>query len=375
MDDDNNDANTALENENDDDAFAGYVPESIDPGRWLLYGTVAVVVVLMYVVMPLMVCATRRQQQKGRRIVPENESKLSAHQSSVSVDVGRGIPDRRLRDEDHVLASGEMFVTPKQPPDKYRATFWTIFRMDKESLQLLRYAIPFTVYSLAGSMMENVCLALVGIYVGTKELAAYVLVILLTELTDQFLRGCIRANATLCAHAIGANNNALAGRYFQLSILIYMLAGVPVAIFWTRHTESVILWLDWGDDMVASYAAQFAQIYIWSQVVKSVQLAFKQILDVVNKEVFNTFIGFMEEAFNMIGILIACKRGWEVTLPMVAWIYLFNAVAFMILTLLIAIYSGWLIPFRKGIFGFVAVLVSCGQTCWDNSVCAIADAS
>ena len=302
-----------------------------------------------------MVLATRKQQRKGRRLNAEIERKLNQTQSTVLVDAAPMILDHSSPGDHYVAANEETFVNP---PDRYKATCRTIFRIDTESWQLLRYAIPYTMDSLANSVMENVCLALVGIYVGTKELAAYVLVILLTELTDQFLRGCIRANTTLCAHAIGANNNVLAGHYFQLSLVIYLLAGVPAALFWTRHTERIILWLAWGDDMVASYAAQFAKIYIWSQVVKSVQLAFKQILDLVNKEVFNTFMGIVEEAFNMIGLLIACECGWEVTLPMVAWIYLVNAVVFMTLTMLISMCSGWLMPFRKGMFGWYAIFVS-----------------
>lgn len=363
MDDYYNDVNNALDIENEDDTFAGYVPQSIDPGRWLLHGTLAVVVVLMYMVMPLMVCISKRQKKKVR--IAEKERNSSGAQSSVTVDTVPRIPDPPMQDEHHVFVNGEMFGVPKKLPDKYRATCWTIFRIDRESRQLLRYAIPFTVYSLASSTMENVCLALVGIYIGTKELAAYVLVILLTELTDQFLRGCIRANTTLCAHAIGANNNVLAGRYFQLSILIYLLAAVPVALFWTRYTERVILWLDWGDDTVASYAGQFAQVYVWSQVVKSMQLALKYMLDWENKEIFNTLIEFLEEAFTVIAILIACVRGWKVTLPMVGWIYLLNTVIFAMFTLLVSIYAGWLSPFRKGMLDFVAVFVSRGQACCD----------
>jgi hypothetical protein len=93
-------------------------------------------------------------------------------------------------------------------------------------------------------------------------------------------------------------------------------------------------------------------------------LALKYMLDCVNKEVFNTLVQFLEEAFTVIAILIACIRGWEVTLPMVGWIYLLNTVIFAMFTLLVSIYAGWLTPFRKGMLDFVAVFVS-GQACCD----------
>lgn len=209
--------------------------------------------------------------------------------------------------------------------------------------------------------MQNVCLALVGNFIGTKHLAAYVMVILLTDLTDEFLKGAIHANTTLCAHAIGANNNLLAGRYVQLSIIFYLFAGIPVAIVWMTYTDKIILWLGWGDEMVASYAVEFAQIYIWSRLFNAVQLAFAQLLDVANKEIFTTFIGLAEEAVNMIALIIAFTHGLDVTLQSVAWLYLANSVIFLSLMLVVAIFMGWLKPFRRGIFGSFALIVSPGQ--------------
>ena len=336
--------------ENNDDTFDGYVPQSCDPGKWLLIGTSVVVFVLLYLVAPIMIYATRRRRKKKE-----------ADDAQVSV-LDDGMPAMTPPNftppgrSDYFEINSDVGKT--LPSEKYRSGCCHVVQIDHESWQLISYAIPFTFFSVADSAMENVCLALVGIYVGTKELAAYVVVILLTEVTDQFLKGCIRANTTLCAHAVGASNNALAGRYVQLSITIYMVTGIPVSMFWMWCTESVVLWLDWGDDMVAGYSAEFARVYIWSQVAKALQLCFQQILVIVNQEMLSAFITFMGEAFNTAGLIIAIKCGWVVTLPIVAWIYLINSIFFALLTMLIATTSGWLKPFMSGLFDCCAVCVS-----------------
>jgi O-antigen/teichoic acid export membrane protein len=324
--------------ENGDDLvedFSDHAPQGYDPGIWLFSGTAILVMVQFMCCMPILVWITRKLKAKKREAPSFQESLYQKFQ----------------------------YLSPL---DKAKGKSWKVPKLDKESRYLLLYSIPFAIYSVGHALMENACLVMVGNFIGSKELAAYVLTILLTDLSGQFLRGVIHANTTLCAQAIGANNYHLAGQYIQLSITLYLAFSIPIAFFWSAYMKSLILQLDWGDDTVANYAHDFVNIYIWSQVADSMHLAMKLILDVVGKEVFSAIIGLIEEALNTLFIATACLRGWKVSLQMVAWIYLVNACTFTFLTLAITASMGWLQPFREGILQWFAIFVSLNRICHKN---------
>ena len=145
---DNNDNNDGNGREYDDDSFEGYIPQTADPGRWLLWGTLAAVMMLMLVIMPIMVYATKTQRKKEKLAV-EIQMTMSGSQAPpdydalVDKDTAQPAPSFVIMNGENVI-SRAIFRT--KPTDKHKATCWTIFRIDKESRHLLRYTFPSTVY-------------------------------------------------------------------------------------------------------------------------------------------------------------------------------------------------------------------------------------
>lgn len=326
----------------DDDSFEDYVPVAVDPGPLLFWLTLAVVMILMLVIMPIMVGATKKKRRKKKKKI---------------VELTMANPDENTS-YINIAGMGSHPLPPPVPYDKYRATCWSVFRVDKEARRILRYTIPFTIYAVAAAIMDSVCVALIGNYIGTKQLAAYVLVNLLTALSDEFLKGTMHANTTLCAHAIGAANNTLAGSYVQLSIMFYFVLGVPVAIFWMFFTGDLILWLSWGDEHVAQYADEFVRIYIWSKFASAVHMAFDQLLDVANREIFTTVVGLLESAATVFILVALFVGNTDATLRHVALVHVVTSAVFLAIMLGISYIAGWLKPFRQGIFGSLAITVS-----------------
>lgn len=356
---------------NDDDSFEGYISSTVDPGPLLFWITMLAVVLLMVVIMPVMVKFTkkRRKRKKKKKAAllemakasgdcDDDDAATTTMTDGGTSDVADGYVMIEDDDEEPAEALPANLQELQVAADKYKASLWSIIRIDRESRRIARYTIPFTVYAVAAAIMENVCLALVGNFIGTKQVAAYVIVILLTELTDEFLKGSMHANTTLCAHAIGAANLFLAGQYIQLSILFYIVAGFPVALFWSFATDKVVLALGWGDEVVANHAIQFARIYIWSKMFDAIEMAFSQLLEVTDQEVFTTIIGLLHQAANMVLLIVIFASGAEVKLEHVALIYLLTSYFFLVVMLLIANHKGWIKPFTKGIFRNFAVTVS-----------------
>jgi len=320
----------------DDESYEGYVPSGQKPPVGLSIVTLSLVCTLMFVIMPYIVFRKKRRRKK-------KENRKLLEMSKISGGVS---------DPNYVMmgSDDEGDFTFEKKIDKYKATFSSICRIDKETRRLLKYAIPFTVYSVSEEVMSSICLALIGQFLGSKQLIAYVLVTSLVEMTDSFLYGCMDANTTLCAHAIGANNNFLAGQYVQLSILFYLIPGVPILLYWVFYVDEVILWLGWGDETVAQHASDFALVYVWSHLISPINVSIDQLLEITGKEVVTTIIGLTHGATTTLILFVMFLTTKDVTLQFVGLIYLATDILFALIHWYVAFSQGWLKPFHKGLF-------------------------
>ena len=243
------------------------------------------------------------------------------------------------------------------------ASFWRIVKMDRESRRIMRYTIPFTFYAVAETVMESVTLALVGHFIGTKQVAAYAIVEVLVSLTDEFLDGPFHALTTLCAHAVGADNCFLAGQYVQISVILYILTSIPITVGWFLYTDWVILYLGWGNEEVAEHARGFVQIAIWSSYTSALHHCIAQLLEVVGHEMVTTLIGLVEGgvALGLI-VLVIWMPEYTLTLEIVAAIEVVTSFVFLVITMIVAGCMGWLRPFRGGLFLSNSLCVS-AETC------------
>lgn len=152
----------------DDDGYDEYVPSSVNPGYWLLAGSIAIAVCVMMCVMPLVVYWHKQRRQTEK----ETEKKLEM----VLLDAGITPGYHKMEEE-----------TPVKKIRKVKASFKTITRFDRETKRLLQYALPFTVASAISAVLSSVVLALIGHFVGTKQLAAVAVLDILLGIMGEFL--------------------------------------------------------------------------------------------------------------------------------------------------------------------------------------------
>mmetsp|Transcript_920 Transcript_920/g.1132 ORF Transcript_920/g.1132 Transcript_920/m.1132 type:complete len:717 (+) Transcript_920:41-2191(+) len=302
-----------------DDGFQNYTEMTVDPGSWLLiWTTIFCFGVMLVAVLCGLFCKLRQhkkvEQQSGQ---VNQEQLLDPPASKSSTDTEKN----------------------------------SIFGWDKETRKILKLAIPYTISSLVSSVLSNiVCLIIISKNIGTKPVAAYVLVGILVGLTDDILYGPINACTTLCAHAVGAGNNHLAGQYVQGACLIYLILNIPAIVFWTNYMYHFVLYLEWGDEIIATLAQVFVRHYIFSVIVGGISTALWEILEVANHAISGTVIDILEEITNVVLISFLVLSHNNPTLTHVAWIYNFSSLLWLIVGFILAYSRGWLKPFNKGLF-------------------------
>jgi Na+-driven multidrug efflux pump len=305
--------------DDDTDGFDNYVETTVDPGIWLLLITCVFCFGIMLVIVPLLVSFALKRRRKIHESSSTDESLVKGGREPVEV------------------------------------TFWSVVCCNKETLKILKLAIPYTISALASSSLSNICLILVSKHIGTKAVTAYALVQILAGLSDGVLQGPIYACTTLCAHAVGAGNCFLAGQYIQLAIIMYLLFNIPVVYFWWNYMYDIILYLEWGDKATAALAQEFIRVYIWSYLLGGISSSVWQLLEVADHTIAGTLMSIAWGVTNVviIGYLVLATSG--ATLNQVGYAYIGTAIFFIGLTLLIAHCRGWFAPFSKGLFGSMAI--------------------
>jgi len=312
----------------DDDGYDEYIPTAVNPGYWMIAGSIMIALFVMACFMPALVYCHKQKRQTQK----ETEKKLEM----VLLDAG-------ITPGYHMM--GE--VTTKKIK-KVKASFKTITRFDRETKRLLQYALPFTLAAAVSAVLSSIVLALIGHFVGTKQLAAVAVMDILLGITSEFLEGPLTANTVLCSHAVGSSNNFLAGQYIQLSLIFYFILQVPLLVMFYLLTDDIILLLGWGDEHVAIYAQQYVRIYIWSEILDKVQEAIGNLLETTGHEIYSTVMGVIHEATVVVVIVILVLVGCPLTIQIVAWVCLAASVFFLVLSTGIAAKRGWFKPFEKG---------------------------
>lgn len=314
----------------DDDSYEDYVSTSLNPGWWLTVGSFFLAVVVMLCVLPCIVY----QHKWKRRQAKDTEKKLEG----ILKDAGITPAAYQMMDED----------SPEKQLHKVKSSFKTVTRFDRETKRLLQYALPFSIASAISAVLSSVVLALIGHFVGTKELAAVAVLDILLGIMGEFLEGPLAANTVLCSQAVGSGNNFLAGQYIQLSLIFYFILQIPLLVIFYLFTAEIIMWLGWGDEHVAKAAQDFVRIYIWSDLLDSVTGAVENLLETTGHEMYSTFMGVVHDAAVVGVLVILLVTGVDVSLQIVAWVCVGASLFYLISTVGLAVCFGWLKPFYKG---------------------------
>lgn len=317
---------------NDDEygGFDGYVETTVDPSPYMLIFTCIFCFGVMLVVVPLM---TRWKLRRRKHHQAQTGGE------STEMDYSN-------------MATAQIYDSEKESErteSEEKITFKSILNFDKETRKILGLAIPFTISGLSSSIFSNICLALVGNYIGTHAIAAYSLVSILVGLSDGVLQGPIYACTTLCAHAVGSGNTTLAGQYIQMATLLYLLLNIPAMYFWCNYMKEVILYLQWGEEETAQMAEEYINVYLFSYLLGGVSSSVWQLLEVTGHVVAGTVVSIIWGAVNALAIGILVTTG-ERTLQDVGVLYSVSAIFFVFATHAFAELRGWLKPFRKGLY-------------------------
>lgn len=363
MDDDANnqhvqdDANGSYDDDYYDDGWGEYEPTAVAPGRSFFFSFLVLAIGPMLVLMPLLVTIVKgKKKRKKKKVAPDFRAKIAAEggpypdayyayyvmQAEKAEKESKSQAESEQEEEDAEIEI-ESDIT------KVRANARTIFRLhDKETKRILGYALPFTFSAVTSSILSNVCLALIAHFVGTKQVSAFVIVDVLLHISQEIADSPISATTSLCAHAIGAGNSLLAGQYVQLSWLFYLFTNGPLVVFWIICMERVVLYLEWGDGLVAKYSHDLVKIYVFRYVVDSLHEGLCYLLEVTNHITFTTVVGLLHDLVDVGLLALMIWKEVDMTVQRVSWMYLITSLLFFFLT--VGFSWSWMKPFHRGMF-------------------------
>jgi len=145
----------------------------------------------------------------------------------------------------------------------------SIAEWDYETRRIYKLGFPFFLQALLEGAAEFGRVAIIGRLLGTKELAAYVIVDLLISFTSEVLGGIHESLVSLLSHSIGSGNRTLTGQYVQLSIELYVLFFIPFLFLWYFFIEDTLMLLGF-DAEVAAIGKAFAVPYLFAALLNGV---------------------------------------------------------------------------------------------------------
>ena len=234
----------------------------------------------------------------------------------------------------------------KKPEYQAQSRILEIIRCDKDSKRIVSLALPFTTSAVFTELFDALTLVVIGYYLGSISLTAYVCVDLFLGLTDSAIHGVTDAASTLCAHAIGSENYVLAGHFMQLTTIMYLSIGVPFLIMWYFIIEDVMQLMGLDQNIVA-LAVGYTRIVAYHFIVDGL-LSWAVILDVNGQEVFTSTMHVLESGISFVLVLICCATADFYSLYWVGVTKLLVGIFFAIIWVVFPLYKGWLSPFLKG---------------------------
>jgi len=222
---------------------------------------------------------------------------------------------------------------------------------DDEMRTILQLAIPFTMTSVIRDGLEFLEVVVISRNLGTTSLAVYYVVQFVLKLSTMVLDGALSSLYVLCSHAVGAQNYTLAGRYAQLSVVVYQVLYIPIMVlYWTHGSmEWVISWLGLSerDATAVDIANQFAPYAMLYVSVAVFDTTLHSLLDIIGLERYSTLLKGIHSIVSFFGVtyisLFEDAELWMIGVWHVGLCALFFTV-----NMLIVIYNQWLNDYWRG---------------------------
>ena len=220
---------------------------------------------------------------------------------------------------------------------------------DFEMRKVVRLCLPFAIQAFFTGMLDVMTVAVIGNFLGTKEVSAYVVVGMFLSLTNEFVGGFWNAITTLCSQAVGANQNKLCGQYVQMAMLLYISFSIPCMFLWWTKIEDVVLWFGF-DEETAEIGRDYARISIFSHLMMGVSETLHGLLDVIGLENYSTVMGVSEDVLDFVLVLQLAMFS-SPQLYHIGMLHLGVGVLFLILNVSVIICKGWFKPYLPGLIG------------------------
>jgi hypothetical protein len=213
---------------------------------------------------------------------------------------------------------------------------------------------PFLIQALIAAASEIIRLALVGHQLGTASLSSFVIVDLLVRLTSDVMGSIIISGNTMISQisevseSTHERENAFkAGRYLQLSLILYVFGSLPFVVMWSLCMGKVLVFLG-NDHETAEIGREFATWYALASLFGGLCFGLQYMLDVFGHEVESTILTAVAEVVTT--VVVALFLYWK-TLSLIGLGYVYLACNMLyLLTLWIVIQRHkWLIDYKEGL--------------------------
>jgi len=350
----------------DDDGFENYIPQTTDPGPWMLIAATLYSLCCIIILPFLITWSNQRNKRRGERKAPSEildlvnvsiiETVNGVHikdvtESNEDPKQGEGFKDEASEDlEMTSIYGGKNALCSCRTFKRAYHELGVIATPDKETRRIFGLGAPFVLASIVDSAFEALCVALISKYLGIEALQAYVITNLLIGLSDVLVGGFLDALDTVCPHAIGAGNHKLAGQYVQISTIIYAIGSLPIMGMWLWIMEDCLRLFGMSDDVV-EIGVQYTKVVIFDYLLSGLFDSFTGLLDVIGYVKEGTAFDIVAGAADAVVLWVILETVPGITLYWVGVIHLISCIVTSILFTSIAVFRGWLDPFWEGLVG------------------------
>lgn len=249
-----------------------------------------------------------------------------------------------------------------KPPENFKdrlCNFWDgilmVAEWDYESKRICKLGGPFIIQALVEGISEAVRVAIIGHFIGTRALSAYVVVDLMIGLTTGFLGGFQDALTTVCSQAVGVGNRTLAGQYIQIATIVYTVLYIPIFLFWMLFIGDTMTWLGF-DENTREIAEDFAMLFMFAEFLEGIDNSSHSLLDVIGRENYSTVFSFLQEVTGVALTAVVAIKSDTRTLQWVGLVMIAESAIGLIVNTMIIVWNGWFDRFLGGLVGSCAVL-------------------
>mmetsp|Transcript_36906 Transcript_36906/g.41219 ORF Transcript_36906/g.41219 Transcript_36906/m.41219 type:complete len:1044 (+) Transcript_36906:450-3581(+) len=244
--------------------------------------------------------------------------------------------------DDNMMKSSYGFRNPM-----YERLF-EIVDWDKEMKKYLALASHYSIQGILVEILGLVEISLIGHLMGIDQASAYIVVGVVTGLTEGIPTGFYECTGVLVPQADGARNYLMIGRYMQLGILFYCVTALPAAIMWSFYMEKTLLW--WGlDEVPAAMGQKYLLVVLPTFFTGGIDAVLYEVLNTVGYQRYAT--GFTVVSSVIHTSVVAGMLYWGVKdLYILGLFEMSSSVLCLILNFGIMVYMGWLDDYWEGLF-------------------------